>query len=91
MFLLVTTTGPRGDGKPLNSSAEQIARGKYLAIAADCTACHTAPEGAPMAGGARLESPFGVFFGTNITPHTEHGIGRWNSDDFYSAMHDGSS
>ena len=83
--------GPHGDGQPLKSSAEQIARGKYLAVAGDCAACHTAAGGAPMAGGAPLESPFGVLFGTNITPHPEHGIGRWNADDFYAAMHDGSA
>jgi mono/diheme cytochrome c family protein len=74
---------------PLKSSPEQIARGRYLARAADCAACHTAPGGAPFAGGVKLESQFGTFYGTNITPDPEYGIGRWNADEFYAAPHDG--
>jgi mono/diheme cytochrome c family protein len=73
------------------SSAEQIARGRYLVRAADCAACHTAPEGAPFAGGVPLASPFGKFYGTNITPDKDHGIGKWSADDFYKALHDGVS
>ncbi|SOY62858.1 cytochrome c [Cupriavidus taiwanensis] len=71
------------------SPAEQIARGRYLVRAADCAACHTAPEGAPFAGGVELASPFGTFYGTNITPDKTHGIGNWSADDFYKALHDG--
>ena len=91
LCLLAACGGPHGDGQALKSSPEQIARGKYLALAGDCAACHTASGGAPMAGGAPLESPFGVIFGTNITPHPERGIGRLSADDFYKAMHDGSA
>ncbi|WP_322030464.1 cytochrome c [Paraburkholderia sp. J76] len=74
-----------------NADAEQIARGRYLARAADCAACHTRPDGAPYAGGVRLQSAFGTFYGTNITPDKEHGIGKWSADDFYRALHDGVS
>ncbi|WP_241018165.1 c-type cytochrome [Paraburkholderia sp. Tr-20389] len=66
-----------------------IARGRYLARAADCAACHTSSDGAPFAGGVRLESPFGTFYGTNITPDRKHGIGSWSADEFYRALHDG--
>lgn len=66
-----------------------IGRGRALARAADCVGCHTAPGGAPFAGGAPLKSPFGVFYGTNITPDKRHGIGRWSADQFYAALHDG--
>src|SRR6478736_3162384 len=83
--------GPSGDGQPFKASPEQIARGKYLARAADCAACHTAPDGAAMAGGVSLESPFGALYGSNITPDPEHGIGKWSADDFYKAMHDGTA
>lgn len=74
-----------------NGDAAQIARGRYLAKAADCAACHTAPDGAPFAGGVKIESPFGRFYGTNITPDREHGIGNWSADDFWRALHDGVS
>ena len=41
--------------------AALIARGDYLAKAADCAGCHTAPKGgAPFAGGLRIGSPFGT-------------------------------
>ncbi|WP_220271952.1 c-type cytochrome [Crenobacter cavernae] len=71
------------------ASAEQVARGRYLARAGDCAACHTAKDGAPFAGGYPLHTPFGTIHGTNITPDKEHGIGGWSSDDFYLAMTDG--
>jgi hypothetical protein len=40
-------------------------------------------------GGVELASPFGKFYGTNITPDKDHGIGKWSADDFYKALHDG--
>lgn len=69
----------------------QLARGRYLVKAADCAACHTSASGAAFAGGVQLSSPFGTFYGTNITPDKEHGIGKWSADDFYKAIHDGIS
>jgi len=88
---LTACGGPGGDGQPVKASADQIALGKYLTVAADCAACHTAKGGAPMAGGVPLDSPFGKFYGTNITRDPEHGIGRWSADDFYKALHDGTA
>ncbi|CAI1129438.1 Cytochrome c, mono- and diheme variants [Serratia entomophila] len=40
-----------GPVQQVTAGAEQIARGRYLAQAADCAACHTASGGAPLAGG----------------------------------------
>ena len=71
------------------TAAEQIARGRYLAKAADCAACHTVSGGAPFAGSVKLGSPFGTFYGTNITPDPVHGIGKWSAAQFYKALHDG--
>lgn len=71
------------------AGAEQVARGRYLVRAADCAACHTTPAGAPFAGGVELASPFGTFYGTNITPHKELGIGKWSAEEFYAALRDG--
>lgn len=68
---------------------QQLLRGKYLAQAGDCTACHTAKEGAAFAGGVPVATPFGTIYGTNITPDPKHGIGNWTSADFYKVMHDG--
>jgi mono/diheme cytochrome c family protein len=66
-----------------------IERGKYLARAADCVACHSIEGGAEYAGGLPLESPFGTIYGTNITPDKEHGIGNYSADDFYRAVAEG--
>ena len=76
----------RGPAQKVQASAQQLARGRYLADAADCAACHTAPGGAPFAGGVPLASPFGTIHGTNITPDPEHGIGRYTADDFHHAL-----
>ncbi|MEH6563847.1 MAG: cytochrome c [Halopseudomonas sp.] len=73
----------------LADDAELIARGKYLATAADCVACHTTPEGKPFAGGVEFKLPFGSLYSPNITPDPETGIGNWTDDDFVSAMHAG--
>jgi mono/diheme cytochrome c family protein len=70
-------------------SFEVIARGRYLATAADCGACHTKPGGKPYAGGVALETPFGTLVGPNITPDRDAGIGAWTDDEFVAALHDG--
>lgn len=52
-------------------------------------ACHTADDGAPNAGGHAIETRFGTFYGPNITPDPEHGVGAWSFDDFKQAMRHG--
>ena len=76
----------RGPVQQVQADAQQLALGRYLLDAADCAACHTAPGGAPFAGGVPLHSPFGTIYGTNITPDPDHGIGRYTADDFYHAL-----
>ncbi|WP_233849587.1 c-type cytochrome [Paraburkholderia sp. HD33-4] len=77
-----------------------IAKGEYLAKAADCAGCHTAPPGgasgkeplhpsAPLAGGLAINSPFGTIWSSNITPDPVGGIGRYSYDDFQRAVRDG--
>src|ERR1035438_1507013 len=68
---------------------EQVQRGAYLARAGDCIACHTAPKGAPYAGGLPLDTPIGRVYSTNITPDLETGIGQYNADDFVKVMRTG--
>ena len=68
-----------------------ITRGAYLAIAADCGACHTDKKagGAPLAGGPALKTAFGTFYGPNITPDKQTGIGNWTEDQFKRALRSG--
>jgi mono/diheme cytochrome c family protein len=79
-------TAPAGAAEP-----DAVARGAYLANAADCAACHTdsAHGGRPYAGGRALTTPFGTFYSPNITPDPETGIGRWNDAQFVRALHEG--
>ncbi|HSD92772.1 MAG TPA: cytochrome c [Methyloceanibacter sp.] len=82
-------TNPTGVPSTL-ASADLVARGEYLARAADCAACHTAPGKKPFAGGLPFKLPMiGTLYSTNITPDSETGIGAWSDEEFVSAMHDG--
>jgi mono/diheme cytochrome c family protein len=68
-----------------------VARGEYLANAADCAGCHTDMEhgGKPYAGGLPLATPFGTFYTPNITSEPDTGIGRWTDAQFLHALRDG--
>ncbi|HEY1721579.1 MAG TPA: cytochrome c [Magnetospirillaceae bacterium] len=66
-----------------------IERGHYLTIVGDCAACHTGPDGKPLAGGRPIETPFGYLRSPNITPDRQTGIGQWSDDEFVSAMSKG--
>ncbi len=71
-------------------SAALLQRGEYVAKAADCAGCHTAPDGgAPYAGGLGMGSPFGTIVTSNITPDRRYGIGRYSFDDFERAVRHG--
>lgn len=74
---------------PDRQAFELIERGRYLAVAADCTACHTAVGGPPFAGGRPLQTPFGTLLAPNITPDMETGIGAWTAADLDRALRDG--
>jgi mono/diheme cytochrome c family protein len=79
-------------GWTVSASAQGDAkRGEYLVKAGGCVGCHTEEkkEAAPLAGGRALKTPFGTFYGPNITPHPASGIGRWTEADFVNAMRNG--
>ena len=86
VFLAGALCVASASAEPLHSSIE---RGRYLAAAGDCAACHTAEGGQPYAGGRAIPTPFGTIYSTNITPDREHGIGNWTADDFNRAMREG--
>ena len=76
-----------------NSSAQQgdPKRGLYISKAAGCVGCHTSAEkdSPAFAGGRLLKTPFGNFYGPNITPHPQAGIGQWTEANFSAAMRRG--
>jgi mono/diheme cytochrome c family protein len=74
---------------PELAHADRVKRGEYLANAADCEVCHTAPGGAPYAGGLALPTPFGTLITTNITADRETGIGNYSDAEFLNAVQRG--
>ncbi len=71
------------------TDTDPIARGRYLAEAADCRSCHTAEGGAPFAGGRPFKLPFGTLYTPNITPDKSNGIGNWTDAQFIGAVRNG--
>jgi mono/diheme cytochrome c family protein len=89
-FLLCVAVQTPAQEQPATSAPALIARGEYLAKAADCAGCHTAPMGgAPYAGGLEMTSPFGTIVSSNITPDRRYGIGAYSYADFERALREG--
>ncbi len=70
-----------------------VENGAYIFAAAGCAGCHTAQadDAVLLAGGRELATPFGTFYGPNITADPEHGIGAWSDEDFVRALGQGVS
>jgi alcohol dehydrogenase (quinone), cytochrome c subunit len=85
----IAAAAPAAAASAAGLDAATIERGRYLAVAGDCTACHTAPGGKSFAGGLPINSPIGTIYSTNITPDKESGIGKWTLDDFDRAVRHG--
>ncbi|MEE9335133.1 MAG: cytochrome c [Granulosicoccaceae bacterium] len=62
--------------------------GEYLANIAGCVGCHTnyGNNGALLAGGVAIETPFGTFLTPNISISGESGIGGWSDEQFAKAL-----
>lgn len=76
---------------PSSFPAALVAKGEVLAAEGHCVSCHTRPGGPPYAGGYGVNTPFGVIYGSNLTPDPWTGIGRWSLAAFTRAMHEGVS
>jgi mono/diheme cytochrome c family protein len=79
-------------------SAQQVARGKYLASFGGCTDCHTPgyffgkPDMARHLAGSEVgfEMPgLGIFHGPNLTPDKETGLGGWTDQQIIDALQKG--
>jgi len=73
---------------PIATDTETIERGRYLIHAGGCISCHTDGSGT-LSGGMALDSPFGTFYASNITPDPITGIGGWQGHDFILALKHG--
>jgi len=61
---------------------------RVLALAGGC-GCHTPEKGPVGAGGVAIETPFGTFYSTNVTPDEETGIGAWSDLEIARAIRGG--
>lgn len=86
--LLLTAVSGASAGAS-DTPSDQIERGRYISLLGNCQACHTSAKGKPFAGGVKLQSPFGVLVGSNITPDPQTGLGQWSFEDFRRAMSEG--
>jgi mono/diheme cytochrome c family protein len=87
---LVDYRGGDPTGVPAGlAHADLVKRGEYLARAADCLVCHTAPGGKDYAGGFAFQLPFGTLYSTNITSDKETGIGNYSDQEFLAALRRG--
>ena len=77
---------------------QQIERGRYLVTLGGCTDCHTPghflgkPDTTRELGGSEVgfEIPdLGVFYGPNLTPDKETGLGTWSEADIVKAIQTG--
>ncbi|WP_243443918.1 cytochrome c [Asaia prunellae] len=72
-----------------SSQKDLLEKGRYLAAAADCSACHTHDATAPYGGGNPFRLPIGTLYAPNITPDIQHGIGSYTETDFSNALRRG--
>jgi mono/diheme cytochrome c family protein len=70
-------------------AAGDAARGAAVFTLAGGCGCHTTKDGPVGAGGSEIKTPFGTFYGTNITPDPDTGIGRWSDAEIVAALRAG--
>lgn len=80
-FLIGMATSLRAVGDP--------GRGRDLFALAGGCGCHTSDDGVLGGGGRELKTPLGTFYGTNITPDRETGLGDWSEEEIVTAIRRG--
>lgn len=81
LVLMLAMAAPTQAGDP--------ERGRALFALASGCGCHTPTDGPVGAGGGKVPTPFGTFYGPNITPDPDNGIGRWSDAEIAAAIRDG--
>jgi mono/diheme cytochrome c family protein len=86
----VTTTGSFANDSQAQAQTAGLSHGEYVARLGNCVACHSLPEGAPLAGGLKMAVPMlGYIYATNITPDDATGIGQYTFEEFDRVMRTG--
>src|SRR5690606_20474775 len=83
----VTTESTFATDSAAQAAAAGLSHGEYVARLGNCVACHSTPEGAPLAGGLKMAVPLlGNIYATNITPDPQTGIGGYSFEEFDRVM-----
>ena len=86
-FEPVTTISTFATDSAAQAEMVGLSHGEYVARLGNCVACHTTEDGAPLAGGLKMNVPLlGNIYTTNITSDLETGIGNYSFTDFDRAM-----
>jgi mono/diheme cytochrome c family protein len=86
---LPTTTRVMSAAAATEQHAALVEKGRYLATAGDCIACHTGAGRQAYVGGLALASPVGIIYSSNITPDRDSGIGNYSLNDFDRVLRHG--
>jgi mono/diheme cytochrome c family protein len=71
-----------------DAAGDSVRGREIFALAGGC-GCHTADAGPVGAGGREIPTPFGTFYGTNLTADRETGLGEWSDDEIVAAIRQG--
>lgn len=83
---------------PSSSSQDPVKRGEYLVTLAACSDCHTPgsflgkPDMGKFLGGSDVGfviPQLGYFWGPNLTPDKETGLGNWSEAEILLALREG--
>ena len=86
----VTTESTYATDSAAQAATAGISHGEYVARLGNCVACHSIPEGEPLAGGLKMAVPLlGNIYATNITPDITNGIGLYSYEEFDRVMRTG--
>jgi mono/diheme cytochrome c family protein len=100
-ILLIVAAGLAFVGLPVlvaSGAGSPVERGKYLVEVSGCNDCHTPgyflgkPDKARYLGGSEVgfEIPgLGVFYGPNLTPDKETGLGNWTIEQIMTTFQGG--
>ncbi len=78
----------------LGPHTPDLANGKTMFLAGDCSSCHAVPmqeDSNRLGGGLGLASEFGTFYVPNISSDPKDGIGAWTEAQFVTALTKGVS
>src|ERR1700722_8598867 len=72
----------RDRGVGLGVATSRIVKGEALAAEAHCLSCHIRAGGQPFGGGYGVNTPFGIIYGSNITPDPKTCTSAWSLEAF---------